>query len=64
MGTGRTDNKAPITRPKKGTSERTRRVNTHKKRLSALGVSDEALVHLNPKEMRELLRKPALLKTA
>ncbi len=64
MGTGRTENKAPITRPKKGTSERTRRVKTQKKRLVALGVDEAKVQKLNTKEIRNLLRKPALLKTA
>lgn len=64
MGTGRTENKAPITRPKKGTSERTRRVKTQKKRLVALGVDEVKVSKLNTKEIRNLLRKPALLKTA
>jgi hypothetical protein len=64
MGTGRTENKAPITRPKKGTSERARRVKTQKKRLVALGVDETKVQKLNTKEIRNLLRKPALLKTA
>lgn len=64
MGTGRTENKAPITRPKKGTSERTRRVNTQKKRLVALGVDEVKVSKLNTKEIRAMLRKPAALKTA
>lgn len=64
MGTGRTENKAPITRPKKGISERTRRVKTQKKRLVALGVDEVKVSKLNTKEIRNLLRKPALLKTA
>ena len=64
MGKGRTMNKAPITRPKKGTSERSRRVNTQKKRLVALGVDEQKVAKLNTKEIRNLLRKPAALKTA
>ncbi len=61
MGTGRTFNKKPISRPKKSESERARRVETHKKRLLAFGVDAEALRTMNPKDMRELLRRPALL---
>ncbi len=64
MGKGRTMNKAPITRPKKGTGERTRRVNTQKKRLVSLGVDELKVAKLNTKEIRDLLRKPAALKTA
>ncbi len=64
MGKGRTMNKAPITRPKKGTGERARRVSTQKKRLVALGVDEQKVAKLNRKEIRNLLRKPAALKTA
>ncbi len=64
MGTGRTFNKAPISRPKKGTGERKRRVNTQKKRLVSLGVAEETVNKLNTKEIRDLLRKPAELTAA
>lgn len=64
MGKSRTENKAPITRPKKGSSERTRRVNTQKKRLVGLGLDEEMVNKLNTKEIRNLLRKPAALKSA
>lgn len=61
MGKGRTMNKAPITRPKKGASERLRRVKTQKKRLVTLGLNEEVVSKLNTKEIRNLLRKPAAL---
>lgn len=61
MGSGRTFNKKPISRPKKGASERARRIETHRKRLVALGISEEQLRTMNPDEMRELLRRPKLL---
>jgi len=64
MGTGRTFNKKPISRPKKGASERARRIATHRKRLLALGVSEEALRTMNPDEMRALLQRPALLQAS
>ncbi len=64
MGTGRTMNKAPISRPKKCESERKRRINTQKKRLVGLGVAEETVSKLNTKEIRALLRKPADLKSA
>lgn len=64
MGTGRTRNKAPISRPKKSAGERLRRVNTQKKRLVSLGVDEETVRKLNTKEIRALLRKPAALKSA
>ncbi|MFU8779477.1 MAG: hypothetical protein ACNA71_00460 [Kiritimatiellia bacterium] len=61
MGTGRTFNKKPISRPKKGVSERTRRIATHRKRLVALGLPEEQLRTMNPDEMRTLLQRPKLL---
>ena len=64
MGTGRTMNKAPITRPKKSEGERERRINTHRKRLLGLGLTEADVGKLNPKEMRTLLRKPAKLSVA
>ena len=64
MGTGRTFNKKPISRPKKGASERARRVETHRKRLIALGMSEESLRTMNPDELRALLRKPKAVKAA
>lgn len=64
MGTGRTENKAPITRPKKSIGERTRRIKTQKKRLVALGLDEAKVSKLDTKEIRALLRKPAALKTA
>lgn len=61
MGTGRTFNKKPVSRPKKGLSERNRRLKNQKKRLIALGVSEESMRTMNPGDIRELLRRPALL---
>jgi len=61
MGTGCTFNKKPISRPKKGVSERNRRIATHRKRLIALGVAEEQLQTMNPDEMRTLLQRPKLL---
>jgi hypothetical protein len=59
MGTGRTFNKAPISRPKKGESERARRVATQRKRLVESGMDAETVRKLNTKEIRELLMKTA-----
>jgi hypothetical protein len=55
MGTGRTYNKAPVSRPKKGASERTRRVSTQRKRLVERGMDEETVRKLNTKEIREKL---------
>ena len=62
MGTGRTFNKNPRTRPKKGTAERARRVRTHIKRLVALGLDEAELVKMDPPELRALLRNPKKIK--
>lgn len=59
MGTGRTFNKAPISRPKKSAGERTRRVATQRKRLVASGMDEETVRKLNTKEIRQLLRETA-----
>ena len=62
MGTGRTFNKAPITRPKKKAIERRRREKIHKARLAALGVPEEDILHMTSKKIRELLKHPVKLK--
>ncbi len=59
MGTGRTFNKAPISRPKKSAGERARRVATQRKRLVASGMDEETVRKLNTKEIRQLLRETA-----
>ena len=59
MGTGRTLNKAPRTRPRKTPSERRRREKVQRQRLVALGMDEECVVKLTSKDLRELLRKPA-----
>ncbi len=61
MGTGRTFNKQPRSRPKKKPIEIKRRTATHKKRLVALGM-DEALVSkMDRNKLRELLKRPAAI---
>ncbi len=59
MGTGRTLNKKPATRPVKSEGERRRRVATQRKRLIALGMPEEQAARLNIAELREKLRLPA-----
>jgi len=56
MGSGRTFNKKPVSRPKKSLRERKRRVETHKQRLVALGHDADALIHMTPGELRAALR--------
>lgn len=48
-----------IQRPKKSALSRRRREMEHRKRLMALGMSEEEVARLNTKELRQLLRKPA-----
>ncbi|MFC1497046.1 hypothetical protein ACFLS1_01045 [Verrucomicrobiota bacterium] len=59
MGTGRSFNKDPKTRPKKKTRERKRRIKTQQKRLIALGMSEDAVSRLNTEQIRTLLKRPA-----
>jgi hypothetical protein len=59
MGTGRKFNKTNITRPRKGGADKVNRQNTQKKRLIALGVSEEAAAKMNPREIRDMLKRPA-----
>jgi len=47
-----------VRRPKKTPAERARRQKAQKKRLVALGVSQEAADRLQPLEIRNLLKRP------
>jgi hypothetical protein len=47
------------TRPTKSHAARTKRQNDQKKRLLALGMDEAAVSKLNPKEIRDLLKRPA-----
>lgn len=59
MGTGRTFNKKPKTRPKKKPRERRRREKGQRERLVALGVSEEKIKHMTTKAVRQTLQRPA-----
>jgi len=59
MGTGRSFNKAPRTRPKKKPRERRRRERIHRNRLLSLGMAEEKVMKMNPKQVRILLQRPA-----
>lgn len=61
MGTDRKLNKKPMTRPRKKTGDRRRRESEQKKRLLALGVSEEQIAKMTTKDVRTLLKRPALL---
>jgi hypothetical protein len=58
MGTGRTLNKKPITRPKKSEGERRRRQKTQKARLAKLGVAKDVVAKMQPLEVRKMLQRP------
>lgn len=57
MATSTFRNKNEV-RPKKGASDRRRRVKTQKKRLISLGMPEEAVQKLQVDEIRTLLRHP------
>lgn len=46
-------------RPKKSGTDRRRRQRNHRDRLVALGVSEETVAKMNPKQVREKLKRPA-----
>jgi hypothetical protein len=58
MGTGRTLNKKPITRPKKSEGERRRRQKVQKVRLAKLGVDQAVVAKMQPLAVRTMLRRP------
>ena len=59
MGTGRTLNKKPATRPVKSEGERRRRQKVQKARLVKLGMEAPVVAKLDPAVVRKILRKPA-----
>ncbi len=60
MGTGRTLNKAPKTRPKKSPIERRRREKVQRARLVAVGMDSEIVRKMTNKELRENLMSSAI----
>lgn len=62
MGTKkRKFNKAPRTRPRKTARDRRRRQSVQRKRLIALGMPEERVEKLNALEVRQLLKRPAVV---
>ena len=51
--------KTHLTRPRKSGAAKRRRQADHRKRLVALGVSQETVDQMNQKEVREMLKYPA-----
>jgi hypothetical protein len=64
MGTGRTLNKKPRTRPVKSAGERKRRQKTQLKRLIGLGVPDAKAAKMNSRQVRQALQRPLKTKAA
>jgi len=64
MGSGRTLNKKPRTRPKKSEGARRRRQKVQKSRLVKLGADADKVAVMQPKEVRTLLKRPAKVKQA
>jgi hypothetical protein len=58
MGTGRTFNKKPVSRPKKAPKERRRRVSVHKRRVMELGYTEAAVTQMTMQDLRNILRHP------
>ncbi len=59
MGTGRTLNKHPRTRPIKSPSEKLRRSKAQRARLVKLGVAADTVAKMQPENVRKMLLKPA-----
>ncbi len=62
MGTGRTLNKKPRTRPVKSAGARRRRQKVQKARLIGLGVDAVEAQKMGPKKVRDMLKRPAIVK--
>ncbi len=64
MGTGRTLNKKPRTRPTKSEGDRNRRNKTQLKRLVSLGVAEDEAKKMTAGAIRHALKRPAIVKKA
>ena len=58
MGTGRTLNKKPISRPKKSEGDRRRRQKAQKARLARLGMDAAVVAKMEPLVVRTMLQNP------
>ncbi|MDA7605826.1 hypothetical protein N8631_03515 [Verrucomicrobiales bacterium] len=54
--------KTHLTRPRKGGAAKRRRQNDQKKRLIALGVSEDHVVKMSPRDVLTMLKYPAKIK--
>jgi len=62
MGSGRTLNKHPRTRPIKSPGEKRRRTKVQRARLVKLGLDETAVAKMQPVEVRTLVQKPVKVK--
>jgi hypothetical protein len=62
MGTGRTLNKNPRTRPIKSQGEKNRRYKVQRARLVKLGMDETVVAKLQPNELRTLVQQPTKVK--
>ena len=62
MGTGRTLNKNPRTRPIKSPGEKKRRIKAQRARLVKLGLAEEAVAKMQPEAVRKLVQRPVKVK--
>lgn len=60
--TTKADRHLPSNRPKKSSADKKARQKVHRRRLMALGLSEEKINKLNAAEMRALLRRPKKIK--
>jgi hypothetical protein len=64
MGTGRTLNKAPRTRPIKSQAEKRRRLKVQRARLLKLGMEAAVVAKMQPEDVRKQVQHPAKVKKA
>lgn len=57
MATSTFRNKNKV-RPKKAPGAKRKRIKAQERRLQALGVSEEKMRHMTPKDVREALKRP------
>ena len=62
MGTGRTLNKHPRTRPIKSEGEKRRRSKVQRARLVKLGMDEAVVAKMQPVDVRKLVQQPAKVK--
>lgn len=62
MGTGRTLNKDPRTRPIKSEGEKRRRTKAQRSRLVKLGLDEAVVAKMQPEVVRKLVQTPVKVK--